>query len=131
MAAPHPTSAVRGGRGGTRHVWDELREMRSQLSEADVTPLTSLCLNKSCSKSFYLHMLTGTSEFPEEKCREKNMHNKKKNHKNVETQRQRSLPATAAKGLSRFFFHRGIILIKLQLRFSLSYSYSHRKITGW
>lgn len=48
-----------------------------RLSEADVTPLSSLCLNKSCSRSFYLHMLTGTSEFPEETCREKKMKDKK------------------------------------------------------
>ena len=41
------------------------------LSGTDVTPLASLCLNKSCSRSFNLHMLTGTSEFPEERCREK------------------------------------------------------------
>lgn len=43
------------------------------LSEADVTPPPLPCLNKSCSRSFYLHMLTGTSEFPEERCREKKM----------------------------------------------------------
>lgn len=47
------------------------------LSEADVTPLSSPCWNKSCSRSFYLHMLTGTSEFPEEKCGEKKMRRKK------------------------------------------------------
>lgn len=36
------------------------------MSEADVTPPPSSppsrCLNKSCTKSFYLHMLTGTVE---------------------------------------------------------------------
>lgn len=31
---------------------------------ADVTLIPSRCLNKSCSRSFYLHMLTGTSEIP-------------------------------------------------------------------
>lgn len=56
------------------------------MSEADVTPLSSLRLNKSCSRSFYLHMLTGTSEFPEERCREKKMEKKKteKRHREIE-----------------------------------------------
>lgn len=48
------------------------------LLEADVTPsLLFPCLNKSCSRSFYLHMLTGTSEFPTERCREKKMRKKR------------------------------------------------------
>lgn len=55
-----------------------------ELSEADVTPFSSFCLNKSCSRSFYLHMLTGTSELPEERCREK-----KNNRKKDKKQRER------------------------------------------
>lgn len=67
------------------------------LSEADVTPsLSSPCLNKSCSRSFYLHMLTGTSEFPEERCTEK----KREKTERTQRARERAVPITAAKGLS-------------------------------
>lgn len=62
--------------GKTEVEWDmfgiEWGRSGEGLSETDVTPsLSSPCLNKSCSRSFYLHMLTGTSEFPEERCKEK------------------------------------------------------------
>lgn len=78
------------------------------MSEADVTPISSLCLNKSCSRSFYLHMLTGTSEFPEERCRGKKM----EGEKNRGREPERAVPITAAKGLSGLFSSRGVILIK-------------------
>lgn len=48
------------------------------------------CLNKSCSRSFYLHMLTGTSEFPEERRREKRMKGgRKKKNREKDTDRWR------------------------------------------
>lgn len=78
MVALNPNSALMGGRGWERYVWNWMRgEWGERLSEADVTPISSLCLNKSCSRSFYLHMLTGTSEFPEERCRGKRWREKK------------------------------------------------------
>ena len=61
------------------------------MSEADVTPLSSPCLNKSCSRSFYLHMLTGTSEFPEERCREKKMEKKKKKQRKRHRETEKEL----------------------------------------
>lgn len=52
---------------------------------ADVTPISSLCLNKSCSRSFYLHMLTGTSEIPGgETPSEKRQRTTKKRKKQLE-----------------------------------------------
>lgn len=78
------------------------------MSEADVTPISSLCLNKSCSRSFYLHMLTGTSEFPEERCREKKM----EGEKNRGREPEKAVPITAAKGLSGLFSSHGVIPIK-------------------
>ncbi len=65
------------------------RDEEKGLSAADVTPFSSSCLNKSCSRSFYLHMLTGTSEFPEERCREKK--EEKKNRKKDKRRRGREL----------------------------------------
>lgn len=61
-----------------------------RLSKADVTPISSLCLNKSCSRSFYLHMLTGTSEFPEERCREEKMEGGKKQRKRTRKRTRKS-----------------------------------------
>ena len=71
-----------------------------------------LCLNKSCSRSFYLHMLTGTSEFPRgEMWREKDGEEKTKTEK--ETQRWRKTCAHhCCKGLSGLFSSHGVILIK-------------------
>lgn len=81
------------------------------LSEADVTPLSSPCLNKSCSRSFYLHMLTGTSELPGERCREKKM-KKKKTEEEIQWDWERAVPIMAAKGLNGLFSSHGVILIK-------------------
>lgn len=68
--------------------------------------LPSPRLNKSCSRSFYLHMLTGTSEFPEERSREK------KDGERKNRERDRAVPIAAAKGLSGLFSSHGVILIK-------------------
>lgn len=81
------------------------------------------CLNKSCSRSFYLHMLTGTSEFPEEKCREKKM-GKKKKDRDI---RRKSYARHCCKRLKRAFHKPWCKSDQtLQLQFGLSYSHSHR-----
>lgn len=56
-------------------------------------------------------MLTGTSEFPEERCGEKKME-RKKTEKETQRDRERAVPITAAKGLSGLFSSHGVILIK-------------------
>lgn len=82
MVAPNPNSAVMRGRGRERYVWQWMRGMRRKVVRSRCDPLSSLCLNKSCSRSFYLHMLTGTSELPEETHREKKMEDKKTEEEN-------------------------------------------------
>lgn len=105
MVAPNPKSAVMRGRGRERYVWDWMRGMRRKVVRSRCDPLSSLCLNKSCSRSFYLHMLTGTSEFPEETCREK-----KVEEKNRGREPERAVPIDAPKGLSGLFSGHGAIL---------------------
>lgn len=70
-----------------RDVWDGMRGMRRRVVRSRCAPppppFPSPFLNKSCSKSFYLHMLTGTSEFPEERCKEKKMERKREKEKEL------------------------------------------------
>lgn len=68
------------GRGGEEHVLDGMKRMRRWVLRSRCDPPFSLpcCLNKSCSRSFYLHMLTGTSEFPRETTRANEMKGEKK-----------------------------------------------------
>lgn len=81
MVAPHPTSAMWGGRGGARRLgWNKGDKEKGCQKQMCAPPPF---LNKSCSKSFYLHMLTGTSEFPEERCKEKKMERKREKEKEL------------------------------------------------
>lgn len=124
--APNPKVAATGSRGGAQCLWDWVRWMsrKAGRSRCDPPPPIppSLCLNKSCSRSFYLYMTTGSSKFPVDGCREE---------KNRLRKVERLVPFTAAQGLSGFF--PGVCVTRctsdknLQLQCTSPYSHWNRK----